>query len=96
LTAVVTGQPIHAVPFTAEIVSNGALSWGCDPVGVARPGPVSWRQWVCERLAQALVTARGQTVDGIEPWRFALERLRLDGVDPRTFVPTAAWLEAAA
>ncbi len=100
LTPVVAGRRVQAVPFTAEIAADGALSWGSDPAagGSAR---MSWRQWICERLAIALAGARVTAptepeAGGIEPWRFALERLRLDGVDPRTFMPLASWSEAAA
>lgn len=100
LTPIVAERRVQAVPFTAEIAAGAALSWGSDPAagGAAR---MSWRQWVCERLAIALATARttAPTEPGpaeIEPWRFALERLRLDGVDPRTFMPLASWSEAAA
>lgn len=100
LTPIVAGRRVQAVPFTAEIAAGGALSWGSDPTarGSAR---MSWRQWVCERLAIALAAARptapaGRDPGGMEPWRFALERLRLDGVDPRSFMPLASWSEAAA
>jgi hypothetical protein len=105
LTPVVAGQRVQAVPFTAEIAAGGALSWGSDPAagGSAR---MSWRQWICERLAIALATARldaapeqeprETAAGGIEPWSFALQRLRLDGVDPQTFMPMANWSEAAA
>ena len=64
-----------------------------------RPGSasrVSWRQWICERLAAALVMARAAaTADCREPWRFALDRLGLEGVDTDTFMPTGNWSEAA-
>ena len=95
LLPIVADRSVHAVPFSAEIAAAGALSWGIDP-GTAWFGDrSSWRQWVCEKLAAALVTARHSDVQGLEPWQFALERLRLEGVDTDTFMPTGNWSEAA-
>jgi hypothetical protein len=96
------GVPAQGVPFTAEIGGGGLLSWGVDPPDGERSvlggGRESWRVWVAHRLAWALLAARG-TADSpeetrIEPWRFALERVRLDGVDTETWTPSAAlWKE---
>jgi hypothetical protein len=94
LAPVVAGATVHAVPFTAEIADAGALSWGADPPNAWLGGRLSWRQWVCERLAVALVAARGGG-GAIAPWRFALDRLALEGVDTGTFMPTGNWSEAA-
>jgi hypothetical protein len=94
LSPIVAGRPVHAVPFTAEIAGSGALSWGADPANTWLGDRVSWRQWICERLAAALVMARGNG-DGAAPWRFALDRLGLEGVDTDTFMPTGTWPEAA-
>ena len=95
LLPIVADRTVHAVPFSAEIAAAGALSWGIDP-GTAWFGDrASWRQWICEKLAAALVTARHSDVHGLEPWQFALERLRLEGVDTETFMPTGNWSEAA-
>lgn len=52
-------------------------------------GSESWRFWVASRLALALVAARRTPAPEIEPAKFALERIRLDGVDPRTWAPLA-------
>ena len=83
-----SGLHAHGVPFTAEISGDGMLSWGIDPPegrSASRGG--SWRAWVTERLAEYLAAAGpGATA---EPWRVALERLRLDGIDVRTWVPSA-------
>ncbi|MBI4538718.1 MAG: hypothetical protein HY704_04305 [Gemmatimonadetes bacterium] len=83
------GCPAHGVPFTAEIEGDGLLSWGVDPPPSAqvlgwREGE-SWRLWVTNRLATALWSARTARTEAVAPWRFALLRLRLDGVD------TDAW-----
>jgi hypothetical protein len=85
------GCPAHGVPFTAGIAGGGLLSWGIDPPGEESPelqgGLTSWRCWVTSRLASALVTAQFSHSSQIEPWRFALERLRLEGVSPETWRP---------
>ena len=90
------GVPAHGVPFTAEITRDGLMSWGIDPprgeqtLGVS--GGESWRVWLAHRLAGALLAARSSAAP--EPWRFALERIRLEGVDPRTWAPSQAiWSE---
>jgi len=89
------GMPAHGVPFTAELAGNGLLSWGVDPPGehalLAWQGSSSWRTWLANRLAASLVAARTAT-ESMPSWRFALERLRLDGVDTATFAPQGgAW-----
>jgi hypothetical protein len=86
------GCPAHGVPFTAELTPDGLLSWGIDPPP-GRPIPgwrerESWRLWVTNRLATALLAARTTGPAAVEPWQFALERLRADGVDPVTWIPT--------
>ena len=84
-------MPVQGVPFTAEIGGEGLLSWGVDPAQerhrLAWEGPVSWRLFVTSRLARALLHARHESGPGLEPWRFALERLRLEGVDISTWTP---------
>ena len=55
----------------------------------------SWRLWLTNRLAVALLAARR---DGgpLEPWQYALARLEIDGIDPSTWAPSAdLWEEAA-
>src|SRR5262249_9824277 len=95
LLPIATGRRVQGVPFSAEIGAAGALSWGLDPQPLGFGERASWRQWICEKLAAALVLARDSEGEGIEPWRFALERLGLEGVDIETFMPTAGWSEAA-
>ena len=50
-------------------------------------GILTWRYWIATRLATALVSARSIAKCTIEPGRFALERLRLDGIDPEWWRP---------
>jgi hypothetical protein len=86
------GAPAQGVPFTAEIGGAGLLSWGVDPPAEERSAPgggrESWRVWLVQRLAWALVAARGE--ERVEPWRYALERLRLEGVDTASWTPGAS------
>lgn len=97
------GIPPHGVPFTAEIGGDGLLSWGMDPPrregGLGPRGEESWRLWLTHRLARALLAPRaekagdetggpaGAATGGEEPWRLALERLRLEGVSTETWTP---------
>jgi hypothetical protein len=82
--------PAQGVPFTAELRRDGLLSWGVEPhrppAGAGREYEyVGWRRWVTYRLAGALLEAR--EVPGVEPWRLALQRARLDGIDSETWTP---------
>ena len=86
------GCPAHGVPFTAEIGGEGLLSWGIDPPAERHSVPwlqrESWRSRVCNRLATALSLAKGSTVIGTSAARFAMDRLRVDGIDTETWAPT--------
>jgi hypothetical protein len=75
-----SGVPAQGVPFTAEIDGDGLLSWGIDSSATE-----SWRFWLVRKLARALLTAR--EAGEAEPWRFALDRLRLEGIDTATWTP---------
>ena len=93
------GCPAHGVPFTAAVTSDGLLSWGADPpaLGVDVGGMTSWRLWVSDRLAEYLATGARDDSSVLEPWKFALERLRLAGIDTDTWVPASGmWREARA
>ncbi|MEX1364660.1 MAG: hypothetical protein AB1Z98_16150 [Nannocystaceae bacterium] len=88
--------PAQGVPFTVAVDERGLVSRGFDPppdsLLVPWQGP-SWRRFITDRLALALVDARG-----LDPPRsreqHALERLRLEGIDPHTFTPAASlWRE---
>ncbi|HWN44619.1 MAG TPA: hypothetical protein VNW71_20515 [Thermoanaerobaculia bacterium] len=87
LEARLSGIPAQGVPFTSEIGGNGLLSWGVDPPReeTSFGGGESWRLWLTHRLSRALLSARSEP----EPWRFALERVRLEGVDTDTWTPGA-------
>lgn len=93
--------PAHGVPFTAGLGDDALLSWGIDPLpdkgALAWQERESWRLWVTNRLAVALLAAKKASTNGLEPWQFALERLRLDNVDTETWAPLASfgrWPEA--
>ncbi len=97
LRAALSGCAAQGVPFTAGIGEDALLSWGLDPPPRAEAAPwqerESWRLWVTQRLASALLATRG--VEGVEPVRFALERLSLEGFDGRSFTPSPRiWREA--
>jgi hypothetical protein len=82
----------HGVPFTATDDPTGLLSWGLDPpFGSGRliNRPISWRRWLTDRLAAALVLAGTAPIPDREPWEFALRRLALAGVDVATWQPVA-------
>lgn len=84
--------PVHGVPFTSELEGRGLLSWGIDPPSDPHTVPwlerESWRVWIANRLASALIVATSSNQEEMPPWRFALERLRLEGVDTQTWTPS--------
>lgn len=95
------GCPAQGVPFTAELPGGGLLSWGVDPPleeqSFGSQMRESWRLWVTNRLAVALLASKASTTAGIEPWQFALERLRLEDIDTDTWTPAAGiWRGEAA
>ena len=78
----------QGVPFTAELSRDGLLSWGADPPRTAPGQPGSWRLWLACKLAAHFETARTANAPG-PLWRFVVDRLRADGVDPQTWIPQA-------
>ena len=82
--------PAHGVPFTAQLGSP-LVSWGIDPPteddAPAWLSRQSWRLWVTNRLAVSLLLGKQNATPGMEPWTFAIERLRLEGVDTDTWTP---------
>jgi hypothetical protein len=92
--------PAQGVPFTAALDESGLLSWGADPPrqdGVlAWQERESWRMWVTNRIATAMIAAKESQTGRLEPWRFALERLRLDHVDTDTWTPLPEFGRSAA
>jgi hypothetical protein len=89
------GMPAQGVPFTAALDADGLLSWGADPPRdehlLAWQGH-SWRRWITDRLAVALLSAKAGAPTTLEPWQFALDRLRLEGIETTTWTPaTMIW-----
>jgi hypothetical protein len=90
ILAQLSTMPAHGVPFTCGMDPSGLVSWGMDPPEHARPfrwNGKSWRFWVTERLATALIAASRHDSKVIEPWEFALDRVCLDGIDTRMWGP---------
>jgi hypothetical protein len=94
------GADAHGVPFTAAITDDGLLSWGVDPPDAPQVmwrENESWRLWVTNRLAIAVVSARRAPASSLAAWEFALVRLELDGVDATTWAPDpSVWSADAA
>jgi hypothetical protein len=89
------GCPAQGVPFSAALDDDGLLSWGVDPPASQQllnwQPRESWRLWLTNRLANALLTAKRTPATGSavrrRPWQYALERVRLEGVDTSTWTP---------
>jgi hypothetical protein len=92
-----SGCAAHGVPFSAAVSQDGLLSWGADPPRGATAGEraTSWRMWVSSRLAEYLISARTAAPNKLEPWQYALERLRLAGIDTDTWISTNGMWPAA-
>ena len=99
LRARLAGCPAHGVPFTAEIGGDGLLSWGLDPPESERAlswlGRESWRLWLATKLGAAIAFAKTSSRGTIEPWRFAVERVRRLGVDVERWTPAETLWRAA-
>jgi len=80
---------VCGVPFTASLESSGLLSWGIDP-DPREDGSdaMSWRIWICRKLAAALLTACEADNSDMEPWEFATRRILLENVDSATWRPS--------
>jgi hypothetical protein len=93
LLPLLRGVPAHGVPFTAALCSDGLLSYGIDPPPTARidgwsaTGDRSWRMWIVRWLARTIERQRRDDPGHPKPWAYALDRLRLEGVDPSTWTP---------
>lgn len=84
----------HGVPFTAELGGDGLLSWGMDPYD--KPifqwqTSASWRLWITNHLAGALLAARLSHDRTVAPHRFAMDRLQVLGVDTNSWTPTSVY-----
>lgn len=88
------GLPGHPVPFSSRIDEQGLLSWGLDPPRPASPSPRpdrSWRSWITDRIAMAMVEGRRQAVENLVPW--VCWRLEMDGLDTTSWTPDPGrWL----
>jgi hypothetical protein len=100
LLARLAGCPAHGVPFTAPIGDDALLSWGLDPPDSERAlswlGRESWRLWLAGKLGTAIAFAKTlSSRRSVEPWRFAVERVRRLGVDVDRWTPgEALWRSA--
>jgi hypothetical protein len=76
------------VPFTGATRSP-LVSWGIDPPeSFCQMRGMSWRSWICGRLASHLITAaRTGASTPTDRVSFALRRLALDGIDPHAWRP---------
>jgi hypothetical protein len=100
LARALAGCRPHGVPFTAPVADGGVLSWGLDPPDSARAlswlGRESWRLWLATQLGAAIAFAKRSSARGsVEPWRFALERVRRMGVDVERWTPEATLWRSA-
>ena len=98
LEAALAGVPAQGVPFTAPLSEDALLSWGMDPPPHARLrgyGPIeSWRLWLSNQLARAVLHARSRGADADQALAYASTRLRLEGVDTGLWIPEdALWAE---
>lgn len=98
MEAALAGVPAQGVPFTAPLTDDGLLSWGMDPPPRARAGgwgpAESWRFWLTNQLARALLHARSRGADAEQSQAYAATRLRLEGVDTELWVPAdALWAD---
>jgi hypothetical protein len=90
------GVPAQGVPFTASLDEDGLLSWGMDPPASQQllnwQPRESWRLWLTNRLANALLTAKRTSSSATHrrpAWQYAMERLQLEGVDTEMWTPNA-------
>ena len=96
LARALAGVAAHGVPFTCPIDEAGLLSWGCDPPSLSSaPDRESWRLWITNRLADALLHGQAKPPRTMPVEAYAFARIALDGVDPASWTPRAvAWRDA--
>ena len=86
-----SGVPAQGVPFSAELDRAGLLSYGVDPPVAADlrgwAGKESWRLWITNRLASALVSADATGVEQ-DGGGYARARLALEGIDTVRWLPS--------
>jgi hypothetical protein len=83
--------PAQGVPFTGGLLGDALVSFGADPppehYTVSWLPDESWRAHVTLRLAVALQRAREAAPGATAPWRFAMDALWLEGIDPELWLP---------
>lgn len=79
--------PAQGVPFTAAVDPAGLVSWAVEPATPA-PGQLSWRRWLSNRLAQALVRAAAAEGSRNTAVHAALADVAGDGVDTESWLPS--------
>jgi hypothetical protein len=92
------GISAHGVPFTAPAGNDCLLSWGMDPPERSSVSPwrrLSWRLFLTDRLGASLAAAAAAP-SAVPAWRYALDRLALDGVDTDQWAFTPALWSASA
>jgi hypothetical protein len=100
LAPLLRGVAAHGVPFTAALSADGLLSYGVDPPSSARidgwsaTNERSWRIWIVRWLARTIERQRRDDPNHPEPWAYALDRLRFEGVDPKTWTPSESLFAA--
>jgi hypothetical protein len=87
------GYPAQGVPFTKPLDTTGMLSASLEPPrSFCLPGwehAESWRAWITDRLAVALVQARSFSRDPAIQCEFALSKLYIDGIDTHEWTATS-------
>jgi hypothetical protein len=93
----IRGCPAHGVPFSADVSADGLLTWGIDPPAAwsrTKSRRTSWRMWLAGLLAEYLLLGTGPEPADPLLWQFALNRLRLSGIDTDTWIPAGtSWME---
>jgi hypothetical protein len=89
LKEVLSGFPCQGVPFAAKLDKSGLLSWGVD---LPSTNHESWRSWITHQLAASMITASEVDLP-VEPWKYAIGRLQLEGVNTIDWTPTPELLQ---
>ena len=54
----------------------------------------SWRLWITNRLASAIIAAKSHKNTDLKPGKFALKRLSLEGIDTTNWIPSISLLNS--
>lgn len=89
VASVARSAPPQPTPFTHPLDKIGIASMGADPPAFVESSPwlerTSWRFWISQRLARAIINARrGNPSDPVED---VLAAARSSGIDPETWLP---------